>query len=62
MMVMLMYLIQLKQIWNDPPDWRTLATFTDKEQAQAEVGRLTRNGCEVRLVNDADDVKGDENT
>lgn len=62
MMVMLMYSIQIKQIWNEPPDWRTLATFTDKEQAQAEVDRLTINGCEVRLVNDANDVKGDENT
>ena len=62
MMVMLMYSIQIKQIWNEPPDWRTLATFTDKEQAQAELNRLTGSGCEVRMVNDADDVKGDENT
>lgn len=60
--MILMYLIQIKQIWNDPPDWTTLATFTDKEQAERELDRLTKSGYEVRLVNDADDVKGDETT
>ena len=57
-----MYKVQMLQSWIDPPEWKTLATFTDKEQAQAELDRLTRSGYEVRLVNDADDVKGDETT
>ena len=60
MTVMLMYLIQIKQNWNEPPDWKTLATFTDKEQAERELDRLTRSGNEVRLVNDAENINDKE--
>ena len=62
MEVATMYMVQMLQSWIDPPEWTTLATFTDRDQAERELERLTISGCEVRLVNDADDVKGDENT
>ena len=60
-----MYKIQIKRSWNTVPDWVTVATFTDKEQAERELDRLTGSEFEVRLVNEAYDVydmKGDENT
>ena len=54
-----MYMVQILRHWHNPPDWCTLRAFADLERAERELDRWSKM-YEVRLVNDAEDVKGDE--